>query len=168
MKVSSYAMEEEEEVEAATELVKREVKKKKVVDVAALEKALAIAKEIEVPAEVWVKESSVEAAHQVIELTENLQQFVVAGSILNDVEEPHKEKVTSSEAAASGELPSFEPNLERASELASDEVTSESPQQQEPDIQMAPNTCTDLVIHPAYQPSHLNATHSNISFGISL
>jgi len=29
----------------------------------------------------------------------------------------------------SGELPGFEPNLERASELASDEVTSESPQQ---------------------------------------
>jgi len=33
---------------------------------------------------------------------------------------------------------------------------------------MAPNTCTDLVIHPAYQPAHLNATHSNISFGISI
>jgi len=25
-----------------------------------------------------------------------------------------------------------------------------------------------LIIHPAYQPFHLNATHSNISFGISL
>jgi len=33
---------------------------------------------------------------------------------------------------------------------------------------MAPNNCTDLVIHLAYKPSHLNATHSNISFGISL
>jgi len=50
----------------------------------------------------------------------------------------------------SGELPGFEPNLEKASELASDEVISECPQQQEPDIQMTPNTCTDLVIHPAY------------------
>jgi len=33
---------------------------------------------------------------------------------------------------------------------------------------MAANTCTNLIIHPAFQPSHLNATHSNISFGISL
>jgi len=33
---------------------------------------------------------------------------------------------------------------------------------------MDSNTCTDLIIQPAYQPSHLNATHSNISFGISL
>ena len=37
----------------------------------------------------------------------------------------------------SGELPGFEPNLERASELASEEVVSESPQQQEPNSQMA-------------------------------
>jgi len=33
---------------------------------------------------------------------------------------------------------------------------------------MAPNTYSDLIIHPAYQPTRLNATHSNISFGISL
>jgi len=43
----------------------------------------------------------------------------------------------------SGELPGFEPNLERASELASNEVISESPQQQEPNLHMASNTCTD-------------------------
>jgi len=33
---------------------------------------------------------------------------------------------------------------------------------------MATNTCTELVIHPEYQPYHLNANHSNISFGIVL
>ena len=33
---------------------------------------------------------------------------------------------------------------------------------------MASNTCTDLIIHPVYQPYHLNATHSNISLGIAL
>ena len=71
MKVSPYSREEEKEVEAATELFSREVKKKKVVDVAALQKALAIAKEIKVPTEVLLKVSLVEAAHQVIELTEN-------------------------------------------------------------------------------------------------
>jgi len=86
-------MEEEEEVEAATELVTREVKKKKTVDAAALEKALEIAKEIKVPVEVLLKESSVEAAHKVIELSENLQQLVVGGATLNVNEEPHEEKV---------------------------------------------------------------------------
>jgi len=69
MKVSSYAMEEEEEVEVATKLVTREVRRKKAVDAAALEKALEIGKEIEVHAEVLLKESSVEAAHKVIGLT---------------------------------------------------------------------------------------------------
>jgi len=33
---------------------------------------------------------------------------------------------------------------------------------------MASNTCTDLIIHPEYLIHHLNATHSNISFGIEL
>ena len=73
MKVSSNAIGEEQEVEAATELASREVKKKKAVDVTALDKALAIAKEIKVPTEVLLKESSVEAAHKVIGLTQNLQ-----------------------------------------------------------------------------------------------
>jgi len=67
-----------------------------------------------------------------------------------------------------GELPGFEPNLERASEIASEEVVSESPHQQEPNLQMASNTCTELIIHPEHLPYHLNATHSNIYFGIAL
>jgi len=33
---------------------------------------------------------------------------------------------------------------------------------------MASNTCSDLIIHLDFQPHHLNATHSNISFGIAL
>jgi len=33
---------------------------------------------------------------------------------------------------------------------------------------MTSNTCSDLIIHPAYKQFHLNATHSNISFGIAL
>ena len=33
---------------------------------------------------------------------------------------------------------------------------------------MATNTCTELIIHSEYQSYHLNATHSNISFGIAL
>ena len=57
---------------------------------------------------------------------------------------------------------------EKASEVASDGVTLESPQQQAPNLQMASNTCIDLIIHPVYQPYHLNATHSIISLGIAL
>jgi len=63
-----------------------------------------------------------------------------------------------------GELPSFRPN----SEITSNEVVSESPQQHEPNSQMASNTCSDLIIHPEFKPYYLNATHSNISFGIAL
>jgi len=68
----------------------------------------------------------------------------------------------------SGELPGYESNLKKASEVASDVVTLESPQQQAPNLQMASITCTDIVIHPEHLPYHLNATHSNISFGIAL
>jgi len=100
LKVSSYDMEEEEEIEDATELVSRVLKKKKATDAAALEKALEIAKGIEVPAEVLLKESSVEASHKVIELSENLQQLVVASVDLDGAEESQKEKATRSEAAA--------------------------------------------------------------------
>jgi len=67
----------------------------------------------------------------------------------------------------SGKLPGFEPNIERASEIASSEVTSESSQQQEPNLQMASNTCTDLIIHPVFQPQYIHATRSNISLGIA-
>ena len=67
-----------------------------------------------------------------------------------------------------GELLGFEPNQEKASEMASDEVVLEDPQQHKPNSQMASNTCSDLIIHPDFQPYHLNATHSNISFGIAL
>ena len=67
-----------------------------------------------------------------------------------------------------GELPRFELNLERVFEIASDEVILESPQQQEPNSEMVTNTYTELIIHLEYQSYHLNATHSNISFGIAL
>jgi len=68
----------------------------------------------------------------------------------------------------SGELPGYEPTQEKASKVASDGVTLESPQQQAPNSQMALSTCTDIIIHPEQLPYHLNATHSKISFGIAL
>jgi len=59
---------EEEEVEEASELVSREVKKRKETD-AVVEKALQLAKEIEIPTEVLAKESTVEPAQLGLELT---------------------------------------------------------------------------------------------------
>jgi hypothetical protein len=46
-----------------------------------------------------LKESSVEAAHQVIKRTEDLQQLVKTGDILNVAEKTQKEKVACSEAS---------------------------------------------------------------------
>jgi len=91
---------EEEEVEEAIEIVSREVRRKKVVDAAALEKALQLAKEIEVPVEVLIKDSTVEAAQLRIELIENLQQMVVADELVKAIEEV-QEEAGCSEADAS-------------------------------------------------------------------
>jgi len=94
-------MEEDEEVEAATELVTREVKMRKVVDATALQKALEMARDIEALVEALLKEPIVEATHKVIEQSENLQQLVVAGDVLNDAEESKKENATCPEVDAS-------------------------------------------------------------------
>jgi len=57
--------------------VTREVKKRKETD-AVVEKALQLAKEVKIPAEVLARESTVEVAQLGLELTENLQQMAVA------------------------------------------------------------------------------------------
>jgi len=101
MKVSTYVIEEDEEIKAATNLVTREVKRKKATDDAAIQKVLEIAKNIEIPAEVLLKESSGEQAQKVVELAENLQQLVVASELLSAAEETQKKDATCSEAAAS-------------------------------------------------------------------
>jgi len=48
-----------------------------------------------------LKESTVKAADKVIELSNDLQQLVVASDLLNTTEETRKEDVTCSKAAAS-------------------------------------------------------------------
>jgi len=79
-------VEEEDQIEVATNLVTREVKRKKAAEEATLQKANELAQEIGVPAEKLLKESTIEAAQLGIELTENLQQLVVAGDMM-DAEE---------------------------------------------------------------------------------
>jgi len=67
-----------------------------------------------------------------------------------------------------GELQGFRLNLETTSEIVPDISVSKSPQQHQPNTKMAINSYSELIIHPEYKPYHLNATHSNISFGIAL
>jgi len=48
----------------------------------------------------------------------------------------------------SGELPGYESNLEKASDIASDEVMTESPHQQTPNLEMASSTDTYSLLIP--------------------
>ena len=82
MKVSTYVTEGDAKVEVATNLQTREVMKKKATDAATLQQALEIAKEIEVPAEVLLKESTAEDAQKVVELAGDIQELVVDGQDL--------------------------------------------------------------------------------------
>jgi len=88
-----------EEDEEATDLVTREVKSRKETD-AAVKKALQLAKDIEIPAEVLAKQSIIEAAQLGLELTENLQQMIEDEGVLKTAEDAQEEAVCS-EAVAS-------------------------------------------------------------------
>jgi len=93
MKVSGYVLQEDEEIEVATDLVTKEVRRKKVVDVVSLQQALEISIDLNVPVEVLLKKSTGEAAHKVVELTEGIQDLVVAGDLLNIAEESQRKDV---------------------------------------------------------------------------
>jgi len=94
LRQASLAAEEEEE--AATSLVTKEILKQKAKE-AGVQKALEIAAQISVPANVLLEKTTVEVVQAGIELTEDLQQLVVSGELLKDVED----LAASSEAAAS-------------------------------------------------------------------
>jgi len=94
LRQASLAVEKEEE--AATSLMTREILKQKAKE-AVVQKALEIAAEISVLANVLLEKTTIEAVQAGIELTEDLQQLVVFGELLKDVEE----LAATSEAAAS-------------------------------------------------------------------
>jgi len=100
MKESSSVIVEEEQIEAATNLVIREVRRKKAAEEATLQKAKEIAHEMGAPAEQLLKESTIEAAQMWIELTEELQQLVVADE-REAGEDGQREEAATSEADAS-------------------------------------------------------------------
>jgi len=95
-KLRQASLDAEEEEEAATSLVTREVLKKRAEE-ATLKKALEIAAQISVPSDLLLQEASIEATQAEIELTEDLQQLVVSGELLKD----SGEKAAGSEAATS-------------------------------------------------------------------
>jgi hypothetical protein len=73
---------------------------------------------------------------------ENLGEPAVPESVNHEFSNSHPKPTTQTSDPSfldelvnhcSGELPGFEQNLERASEIASDEAISESPQQQQPE-----------------------------------
>jgi hypothetical protein len=61
MKVSTYLMEGDAQIEAATDLVTGEIRKKKAAD-AVLQQAIEIDNDIDVPAEHLLKKSTIEAS----------------------------------------------------------------------------------------------------------
>ncbi|KEH21968.1 transmembrane protein, putative [Medicago truncatula] len=85
LKVTTDAAEEEEEIDAATNLVTREVRKKKVEDAATLQKALKLAKQIKIPASSIAREDVGANAQEVTRDAEVVQEMVAieAGSLLD-------------------------------------------------------------------------------------
>jgi len=69
-----------------------------------VQKAIQLAKEIEIPAEVLAKESIVEAAQLGLELTENLKQMAVADVMVEATEVAHEEAGCSKALVASEAL----------------------------------------------------------------
>jgi len=104
LKESNYVEEEEQSAEA-TQLVTREVKRKKVND-DAVQRALELAKQIEVPASSIAREDAAEAAQQVIEAAEVVQELAATGAkvlALVGSEEAKEGNAGTSEAPVSSE-----------------------------------------------------------------
>jgi len=166
MKVSTFAIEEEEGIETATGLVTREVKRKRAADEVALQKTLEIAREIEVPTEVLLKESSVEAAHKVIKLTENLQQLIRVGDLLDAAEEVQRKEAPCSEAVASkatrGKTDSHNISniieIESSSTLASHSTSVSTSS----DIDNIPLSRVYANLHKSLSPHHLPNTRKSL------
>ena len=100
MKESKYVKEEEEHVAEATQLVSREVRRKKVND-DAIQRALELAKKIEVPASSIAREDAAEAAQEVIKDAEVVQELATTeaeGPALVTSEEAKERNTVASEA----------------------------------------------------------------------
>jgi len=104
--------------------VTREVRRRKGAD-AAVKKALQLAKEIEIPAEVLEMESTVNAAQLGLELTENLQQMAVANDLV-EATEVVQEEVGCSESVASEAPKGNTDSLQTTAEIVNIESSTSS------------------------------------------
>jgi len=134
---------EEEEIEEATKIVLREVRRRKEVDAADLEKALQLAKEIEVPAEVLAKESTVQATQLGIELTENLQQMAEVDDLVK-ANEGGQEEASCSEAVASEALKGNTDSLHTAEIVNIESSTSSNSRSTPASLSTSSSTTSDM------------------------
>jgi len=106
LKESKY-VEEEEQVAEATQLVSREVRRKKVND-EAVQRALELAKQIEVPASIIAREDAAEATQEVIKAAEVVQELAATEAevlALVASKEANEGNAATSEAPDSPEAP---------------------------------------------------------------
>jgi len=108
------------------------------------------------PADEQLEEVTVEPASDNVETTSSHHQPTNSDSPQN---------LSQLEKHLGGELPI---TPQKASEMAPEKVVLESPQHHQPNSQIAPTNCLELIIHPKFKPYHLSATHSNISFAIAV
>jgi len=90
---------------------------------AVVQKALKLAREIEIPAKVLARESIVEAAQLGLEITENLQQMAVAVDLMEATEVVHEE-AGCSEALDASEAPEGNSNSHTPAEIITVEFSS--------------------------------------------
>jgi len=135
LKESKYVEAEEEQVAEATQLVTREVSRKKVND-EAVQRAVELARQIEVPASSIAREDAAEAAQQVIEAAEVVQELAASKAevlALVGSKEAKEGNAGTSEAPVSPEAPEgMSDNLHTEVEIvelgsSSSETRSNSP-----------------------------------------
>jgi len=107
LKESRY-VEDEDQIVKATNLVNRELKKNKIVKEASIQKALKLAKQIEVPASNIVREDAADAAQEVIKAAEVVQELAATeaeGLAMVTAEEAQEGNTDVLEAPGSSEAP---------------------------------------------------------------
>jgi len=115
---------DEEQIEAATTLVAREIRSKKVADAVALEKVLELAKEIEVPTSSIAREDAGVVAQEVIKSVEEVQDWVSTEARSLLISAGALEEETSS----AGELVKATKDVQREETVISEADASEATQ----------------------------------------
>jgi len=150
---SVYVTEEIEGVEAATELVIREVKKKKAEEAAALQKALEVAKEIEVPASLLSKTAVAAVSEEAMKNVAELQ-----GMVTSEVENLLMASVTEEEVqddlAATSEAATISGNSDSERTNSVINIESESNSSQSNSSSSSSTNIDDIPLDILYKSKH--------------